>query len=128
MASLPDTRQACQAAPKVALGVSMTGATVFAAGADRGHPWILGLGIILLVGAMVLGASAWVVVEVRRVNRPADDAFTEGYEAGFDRGWRDRDADARPNLVLLPSAVVSTESADSCDQEVQLTAESASHR
>lgn len=114
--------------PKIALGLALVGAVVLVSAADRGHPWILCLGSLMIVASMVLAGAHWTISEVRRVNRPADDAFSEGYEAGFDRGWRERDAEVRPNLVALPSLSASPENADSCGEEVQLTAERASSR
>jgi hypothetical protein len=114
-------------APKIALGVALLGAVVFVSAADRGHPWILCLGSLMLVASMVLSGAHWTISEVRRVNRPADDAFSEGYEAGFDRGWRERDSEVKPNLVALPGLSASPENADSCGEQPQLPAERASN-
>lgn len=117
-----------QVRPQVALALVLVGGTVFAAGADR-FASIRDLGEVVLCAGLLLGVGHFVVTEViaevQRVNRPADDAFTEGYEAGYDRGWRDRNDEVRPNLVVLPSRSASSESADSCGPATQVPADRA---
>lgn len=114
---------------RCAIGLSLCGAVVFAAGADR-FASIRQLGEIVLGAGLLLGIAQWIITEVTRevrtVNRPADDAFSEGWEAGYDKGWRDRDGESRPKLVILPTASASDESADSCSPTPHVTAERAS--
>lgn len=53
--------------------------------------------------AGITGVIVVFYVHARRafdlVNRPADEAFTEGWEAGYDKGWRE--GRQRPKLVAI---------------------------
>lgn len=54
-------------------------------------------GVCVLIGAQLVRA-------IQRVNRPADAAFTEGYEMGYAAGYREGRRTDRPTVVTMPSA------------------------
>lgn len=60
---------------------------------------------VMVLGGVVAYAAGFVVEEVRRVNRPADEAWQDGYEIGHNRGWLDRDGELRK--VVTPLRVLS---------------------
>jgi hypothetical protein len=83
-----------------ALGASVVGLFLIAGAAER--DWtVTALGVaVLLVGSMALCTRA-VCDKLDKVNRPADEAWTEGYESGYDKGWRDGNNAARPTLRVM---------------------------
>lgn len=69
--------------------LSLTGAA-----ADGWHASdVRSLGLGVAVTGIVLAAT-------RYVNRPADEAWSDGYEAGYDKGWRD--CNRAPQLTVTP--------------------------
>jgi hypothetical protein len=58
--------------------------------------------------AVVLGAVlltyAYLCRVIRQVNRPADEAYRDGFDAGHDKGWREGRASMRPRVVRLHNA------------------------
>lgn len=56
------------------------------------------VGVVVLVAAML---ARCVTARLAKVNRPADAAFQEGYEMGYDRGWLEGHRKARPVVVGL---------------------------
>lgn len=112
--------------PRIALGMLMVGAVDFAAAIGR-HPVFTAMGLTLCLAAMILYAMWRVITEVRTVNRPADEAFTEGWEAGYDKGWRDGNADAKPALTVLPGLLAQPDFAGKCGDTPHASANGASH-
>jgi hypothetical protein len=105
----------------------LIGTVLLVAAIDRDNSLTV-IGALFVVASMVTYAGGLLVHEIRSVNRPADDAFSEGYEAGYDRGWRDGSDHARPPLVgLVGGAKAGVKVADSCDTEPQRGAGRASN-
>lgn len=76
----------------VAAGTTMIGASRFAV--------TLGLiGAVLAVAGIAIAGWAQLTKVITAHNRPADHAYGEGYEAGYDKGWRD--GRARPTLTVI---------------------------
>lgn len=96
---MPEFREYLLGAGLLAAGIGISVATA----GDRGIAARFGL-LLAFAGIAAL-VGGWIVRAVRRVNRPADVAWTDGYEAGYDKGWLDHNAEARPNLVALPARV-----------------------
>lgn len=87
--------QICPASVAVVAGL------ILAAGSFERDMSLMVVGcVVLIVGAMVL-CTRHVADTLRAVNRPADEAWTEGYESGYDKGWRDGNNDARPKMTVL---------------------------
>lgn len=57
----------------------------------------------LLVGIAGVGLTCYAkaVIKFDAVNRPADQAYQDGYEAGYDHGWREGRASATLSVVHL---------------------------
>lgn len=53
------------------------------------------IGMVIAIGGVAWLCTARLIRAVRATNRPADDAWHEGYEAGYDKGWRDAHPPAR---------------------------------
>lgn len=112
---------------RASLAVLLVGMVTLVSAIDRDRSLTV-IGALLIVASMVMFAAGVLLAEIRSVNRPADDAFTEGYEAGYDRGWRDGNAEARPPVVrLVGGAEIGTEVASSCDTGPQRDAGRASN-
>lgn len=111
---------------RVAAGLGLVGSLFFAVAIGR-EPVLARIGTLTMLVAAMIYCTHRLMGEIRHVNRPADDAFTEGYEAGYDRGWRDGNDAPQRNLVLLPSLSASAEIADTCGTESHIPASRASN-
>lgn len=64
--------------------------------------FVIGLGLagaVVAVAGIAIAGWARLAKVITSHNRPADHAYTEGYEAGYDKGWRD--GRARPTLTVI---------------------------
>jgi hypothetical protein len=83
-----------------ALGASVVGLFLIAGAAER--DWtVLALGVVTLIMGAMAHFTRTICEKLDQVNRPADEAWTEGYEAGYDKGWRDGNSAARPTLRMM---------------------------
>jgi hypothetical protein len=112
---------------RTTIGLVLCGAIMLAGAIDRDTSFTI-VGVLLVLAGMLSHACELIVREVRTVNRPADDAFTEGYESGYDRGWRDGNAEARPRLVAVLGPDSGRDIADTCDVATQRRAGRASNQ
>jgi hypothetical protein len=101
---------------RTAVGLSFAGCALFAADVGR-VPELAVIGMLLCIVAAMLYCSELVIREVRAANRPADQAWLDGFEAGYDRGWRDHDEGESGATVvpLTPARVRRRERADAVD-------------
>jgi hypothetical protein len=114
-------------ASRAALWLGFAGLVALGSAIDR-DPFLTAVGCLLVAAAMLLQLGAVLSGQIERTNRPADDAFVEGYEAGYDRGWRDGNDGARQPLALIPTRVGSADCvADNCDPLTQRQARRASN-
>lgn len=60
----------------------------FAGSLGRNDDLRTGAALVILLSGMVM-CTHQAILEVKRCNRPADVAWTEGHEAGYDKGWQE---------------------------------------
>jgi hypothetical protein len=113
-------------ASRAALWLGFAGLVALGSSIDR-DPFLTAIGCLVVAAAMLLQLGAVISDQIQRTNRPADDAFVEGYEAGYDRGWRDGADGVRQPLTLMPTRTGSDPVADNCDPALQRQARRASN-
>ena len=66
---------------------------------------ILVAGALVTLAACIILACLYVTekitTEIRKANRPADDAYVLGYDQGYDQGWKDARKNDRPVAVTF---------------------------
>ena len=87
-------------AVRVGVALFALGLICFSCSIDRSSDG-RALGVLLTVAGMIVYATCYVVDAVNKVNRPADDAWDDGYEVGFNKGWLERDGEMRSPLRLV---------------------------
>ena len=93
---------------RVAVGVGIVAVTAGGVGVAASFAAVSKLGastLLLVFGVYILGWSGLAMV-FHRVTKPADDAYSLGFQIGYDRGYLEGRASARP--VVVPMAGAST--------------------
>jgi hypothetical protein len=93
---------------RIAVGVGIVAVTAGAAGVAISFATVSKLGaatLLLVFGVYILGWSGLTMV-FHKVTKPADDAYHLGHQIGYDRGYMEGRASARP--VVVPMAGAST--------------------
>jgi hypothetical protein len=91
-------------ASRAALWLGFVGLVTLGSSIDRDQ-FLTAIGGLFVAAAMLLQLGAVLSAQIERTNRPADDAFVEGYESGYDRGWRDGADSVRQTVTLMPPRV-----------------------
>lgn len=87
--------QLCPAGTTIIVGL-----LIGAAGFER-DPFVTLAGALTMLAGLMTLCTKYVADVLQTVNRPADEAWTEGYESGYDKGWRDGHAVGRPTLTVM---------------------------
>lgn len=119
--SQPPTARHCPLPPhfftscRVGSLLVMLGASVEIAAIDR---WadLRVFSAVLVLGGLVMYFAGRILDAIEHTNRPAEDAWEDGYEIGFNKGWLERDEQARAqhavtHLRAVP-AIIDNEEGD----------------
>lgn len=79
----------------VVVGITVTALCIAAASPDGRT-----IGETLMLGGAMTVLCDHVCRHIDNVNRPADEAYKQGYEMGHDRGWQEGFAFAKPLSVV----------------------------
>lgn len=88
---------------RLAAGLGLVGVGCYMAAFGRDGD-LVALAVLLVLAAGIVWGTNSVIAEIRKVNRPADQAWHDGYEIGHDKGWQAGYAAANPNVVKLVTA------------------------
>jgi len=83
------------------IGIAMLGWAVMAVSIERDVD-VFALGILVVVIGLGWHCTHQVMVRITQHNRPADDAWRDGYELGYDKGWSEGNAgQSNNNLIMM---------------------------
>lgn len=88
--------------PAIAISAILfaTGTTLIAASIGRNQD-LRSIGAVIALGAMIVLSTHLIIRCVQQTNRPADQAFLDGYEVGYDKGWCEATTAGHPNVVSI---------------------------
>lgn len=84
----------------IGAGMGTTGAGLTAWGHWHDLLYMI-VGPVLMVLGAVLSTACIICSTIRLHLRPASDAYEQGHQAGFDKGWTEGHRTARPVVVNL---------------------------
>lgn len=102
--TLTETPHMLGSTPVLAAGSFLVGTgTTIATAYFRRDPEVSAIGLALMLMGVVVVVGSFVMRALRRVNRPAEIAFDEGYQMGYDKGYIEGRRIGSPTLVTMPA-------------------------